>query len=72
MIFPVPLHALYTWETLEFDFAQPGARSVEATEWLADGQLVVASRPGAGRWRATVELRDIRLADVAARSEAAR
>jgi hypothetical protein len=61
-ILPIPLHASYTWNTLDFDFARPGVKSVDADEWLTDGQLVVASRPAAGRWRATVDLRDIRLA----------
>ena len=63
-ILPVPLHALYAWSALEFDFAQAGTKSMQAADWLADGELVVASRPAAGRWRATVELSGIKLADL--------
>ena len=65
MITPVPLAFSVAWDVLRFNFDQPGTRSPDAAEWLQDAQLIIASWPSAGRWRATLDVPNIRLADIA-------
>ena len=65
MIMPVPLHVSVRWEVLRFNFEQAGTTSPRAAEWLQDAQLIIASWPSAGRWRATFDVPNIRLADIA-------
>jgi hypothetical protein len=64
MIMPVPLHVAVTWNTVDFDFVQANAVTFRAEDWLQGADLVIVSRPSAGRWRASVDLPEIRLADI--------
>ncbi len=63
-IMPVPLHLSVIWSAIAFNVGNPRATSPRPSDWLTDSQLIVAWRSSAGRWRATVDLPNIRLSEI--------